>query len=385
MDRKNKKVDDTFDAITQSIGGHSDFIDNLKRKANRNKKNWKMEVLAYVNGLYESKVISASELSSYEKKIKGSSKWYDPSLWDIVVYFLCMTMIPILTVYFKTSSLQLAIIISIGVVALTSVVFSFRSSYSWVALLQGVTFSFFLCFLSLLLILWSTSLIEIYEKKVFDNRVDKFSSNKNGFLFIKKFASDYYDVDLILATENKSSFPFNIPSVHMPSIEVENRCILNMSGGYNMPVPFDENSDMHQAWLEGVMIHELAHCLDISRDHKDESIESVTTYSIYPPYTELINDFQSYYEISKLNANKNWREVVSDIMALGYFRIQYEENFYVLKEALIEYRTSNKDNYIHSTSCWIEKIDKDDLPEKYDDIFKYADELRRTLPCNWGN
>lgn len=141
-----------------------------------------------------------------------------------------------------------------------------------------------------------------------------------------------------------------------------------------------------------IMIHEVAHCLDIKRDFATfnfhlidpKSIHNViiATHSITPEYRSNIekDDIESYF----IEAQKSvlWREIFADVYSIGYLYIQYPDYAIAIRKALTEFRKkSYNSDPEHNTSCWLLAIENSSIPVSIDQLITWADQVRSKSSC----
>ncbi|MDT1883195.1 hypothetical protein FPK44_20885, partial [Acinetobacter baumannii] len=111
----------------------------------------------------------------------------------------------------------------------------------------------------------------------------------------------------------------NIPNASPASMQAASGyCILNLSPQNvlnTVPSLVDKT-----LWVQGIMMHEFAHCLDRARDLPNKnSLTPLSTLSIAPEQAKKVTDIQSYLQIERSDQTQLWREAVSDIFAVGYW------------------------------------------------------------------
>lgn len=75
-------------------------------------------------------------------------------------------------------------------------------------------------------------------------------------------------------------------------------------------------------WVDGIMIHELAHCLDVRRDYAGQGGAWTGVRSIAPADRRGIDDGPGHYTVAtKRETTQLWREALADMMAVGYWRL----------------------------------------------------------------
>lgn len=191
----------------------------------------------------------------------------------------------------------------------------------------------------------------------------------------------------------------NLPNSSGASITLENaHCKLNYNG--------DSVQDMTNAVavnLPGVktdidipklmiMVHELAHCLDIKRDFATFNLDRVDpkypqnivigTHAIAPQFRSaiLVNDVETYY----VEAGKSvlWKEAFADVYSIGFLYVQYPKIASSVTQNLISFRAkyASKDP-THDTTCWLANIENTVKPENVNELIEWSDKIRNNSDC----
>lgn len=111
---------------------------------------------------------------------------------------------------------------------------------------------------------------------------EAFMTDQEGFPFIKSFALEHYGVHVVLASAVSG---WATSSVALPHAGA---AFMSVGPGYceltlnRANVLRGFNGDDPSAWVKGVMVHELAHCLDVSRDMPAFTGRKIGTLSIAP-------------------------------------------------------------------------------------------------------
>ncbi len=227
--------------------------------------------------------------------------------------------------------------------------------------------------------------LKLYSQKQFDDQRQEFLSSATGFKVLKDYAFKNYKTVVELGDINDSwaLTTLNIPNASPASMQAASGyCILNLSPQNVLntaPSFVDKN-----LWVQGIMMHEFAHCLDRSRDLPNKnSLNPLSTLSIAPDQANKVTDLQSYLLNERSEQTQLWREAVSDIFAIGYWRIKADHNNYnSLVNSLYNYRAErSSDDPEHGTMCFIKAAMNSKLPLSEEKLFEWSDEIRRTAKC----
>lgn len=109
----------------------------------------------------------------------------------------------------------------------------------------------------------------------------------------------------------------------------------------------------------------------------------MSTLSIAPDQANKVTDLQSYLLNERSEQTQLWREAVSDIFAIGYWKIKADHNNYnSLVNSLYNYRAErSSDDPEHGTMCFIKAAMNSKIPLSEEKLFEWSDEIRRTAKC----
>ncbi|WP_144238071.1 hypothetical protein, partial [Microbacterium sp. C448] len=186
-----------------------------------------------------------------------------------------------------------------------------------------------------------------------------FVADADGFPFLKKFALEHYGVHVVLSSAvsgwntNTVALPHSIPALMYVG---PGYCDLvlnpaNVLKGFTGSDP--------TPWIKGVMVHELAHCLDVSRDMPSFTGRDIGTRSIAPGAAVSAVTLEQHLEAASRLPSQVWREALADSFTVGFWRMT-EPSADQLITDLLEKRSSG--DAAHYTSCWIEQAMQTPLP-----------------------
>lgn len=226
-------------------------------------------------------------------------------------------------------------------------------------------------------------IVRYYSVQEYQRELAEYQVSPSGFNYMKKLAKDHFGVQLVLADsavgwmDTQMESPVRSPaSVHVGPGFCELRIfpsgITSQAGGTEAELA---------AWSEGVEIHEIGHCIDIQRDF-DSNRELVSEPKSMPPLLSGTAPTLAYWGSP---ASKQWREIFSDLLALGYWKIKHASVFPKLSTQLIAKRTESvkgpHPDFVHDTSCWVEWATRQNMPGSFDALTGWADEMRQKAPC----
>jgi hypothetical protein len=206
-----------------------------------------------------------------------------------------------------------------------------------------------------------------------------------AFPFLKKFARENFDVDVVLGTAAHS---WATTSLALPGSSVASMhlgygyCQLNLQRD-NVLARFGTGDSVDKTlWIQGVMMHEFGHCLDLRRDMSDVTQHKVKTYSIAPVDAGQVKDLDTYLEATEKASTQLWREALADTFAIGFWRLAAPQEAGKLTAALEHTRSASKDDTTHSTSCWIKFAAAASAPQSPGHLLQWADTQRAKAPCS---
>lgn len=209
-------------------------------------------------------------------------------------------------------------------------------------------------------------------------------NSPTGFQPIKEIAERDYGVVLLLGDALDSWASTSIGSTQAPSPAQMQMgpgyCNLSLRpsralAGLKLTGPIAES-----AWLQGIMVHELGHCLDTMRDTKAQGELRVGTRSLAPGPDRAAHTLTSWLIAGSRQPNLLWREALADIMTVGHWRQVYPSVAGPLIGELLAKRADVLDR-THLTGCWIEAARDAELPAPQVKLFDWADGIRSGARC----
>lgn len=214
----------------------------------------------------------------------------------------------------------------------------------------------------------------------------KFVADPAGFPMIRNFAKENFGIDVVLGDVDSgwSTTALALPGSSVATMTVyQGFCEMNL---YREKLLLDfgpPSSASKVTWIQGVMLHELAHCLDGSRDLPTfGERRSIRTLSISPADAKHVVDIQSYVTAARTPGSMLWREALADIMAVGFWRLRFpgEANAMVTELRNKRVDAAGEDK-THATTCWIDLAAKARAPQSMGTMLEWADRLRASPEC----
>jgi hypothetical protein len=230
-----------------------------------------------------------------------------------------------------------------------------------------------------------TYVIGDYSQKRFNEERTEFLKNPNEFPFIRDFARSMYDIDVVLGgTEDAwllTSLSLNIPGASPASMRYSSgHCVLNMNKSktnesYKPKYPQDA-----EALMKGILIHEFGHCLDVSRDYPNFGQHIYKTHSIAPVDKANAIDAETYVTAAEKLSTILWREVFSDILQVGYWRLANPTRAQELADEWRNHRFMKKEKDPgHASACWLDQLKAVEDPSDFKSLLEWADIQRSTF------
>ncbi|HCA5183467.1 TPA: hypothetical protein MW242_003101 [Acinetobacter baumannii] len=223
------------------------------------------------------------------------------------------------------------------------------------------------------------------QKRKYIAEITYEQNNEKGFLKIKKFANEQYGIPLRLGgyEESWALTSLVIPQASVASLRTETGyCTINMSktnihnmyGQAKYPGPY-------QDWQRLIFAHELAHCIDRTRDLSPSmGTKILNTKSIPPVLRSNAKDLETYLSTEENKSTILWREAFADIYAIGFMYVKEPEKAKNLEKSLIYYRQLKSES-THGTSCWLNYASKLARPKSSNELVTWADKIRSNAPC----
>ena len=235
-----------------------------------------------------------------------------------------------------------------------------------------ILMTLFVTFLSPSIVNLGTQYVNNYIHKQFEIENAEFASNSHGFKILKEYAKKNYNLDIVLSNILP---PHGVPSL----IKIkEGYCELDIDP--SKIIKRDKPGRKYRdVWIQGVMMHELGHCLDISKDYPTFKNSRIGITSLAPSDRKGVNSIETLLSAGKKRSTRLWREALADTFAVGYWRIRYPKEASSLEKFLINKRKDG--DKAHRTDCWIKQAAKENAPVSGKELFTWALKIRNTEKC----
>ncbi|WP_051244487.1 hypothetical protein [Azohydromonas australica] len=209
-------------------------------------------------------------------------------------------------------------------------------------------------------------------------------ADPTGFPMLRELAREHYGIKVVLGDAGQSwaTTSVALPNASPASMTLHpGYCHLSMNRANVLRIFKPAGHVSEAVWIQGVMLHEFAHCLDGSRDAPTFSRSTVGTRSLAPSDAVHVKDLEGWLAAGELPATQLWREAVADVMAVGYWRLAAPGNAHDLVASLRKKRSNATHDTAHATMCWIDFAARAEAPSSLAELFAWADRLRTQAPC----
>ncbi|MES2299382.1 MAG: hypothetical protein V4582_20250 [Pseudomonadota bacterium] len=384
-----------FDFLTANLPvdtRESAWISSLKDEATRNQLRWKDRLNCFIEGLVASKALSddgAAQARNYMQKCQDTGLFHvtaSPMVWAGAGSFVLAAGFARAGNLWSWSVVFLALG-ALGVweirngrwlsppeLANQKTRAVLRRGYIVGAVIAPILIAAAVIICTPFAIGWS--------KLEFNNDQAAFRNDPNGLPMIQKFARENYNITVVLSSTNWGwkQTALILPNNSVGTMSVGNGyCYLSFFRSSLLGSWGIKDSTLSTGWTQGVMVHELGHCLDISRDVHGFDGQVVSTLSVAPTERSQVKNVSSFVEVGEQVASGQWREAIADIMAVGFWRQRFPMQADRLIANLIEKRKS--DDQAHTTGCWINFAMIKPAPSAPRDLLDWATGIRASAPC----
>jgi len=401
LTKRNENVDALFDRlfemleVSESVPGH-EFLRSLREDAQANGRNWQERLNEYLNSLQDQGCLSSSnteEIVTLASKcpvpLAGTWAVVSPLVWLMLGAFAVLGV----TTYSRTSLQSSVFIAAVAIVAAyTGWLWNRRPTrqrptgiMAWERHACALFYAVFAIPVAILLPLLSQVGYFEYLRHAHTVRSNEFRADPEGMVAFQKLAKDQYGIDVVLNDPDDDWVNTTL------AVKGASPALMDTSAGY-CALSFDsfslrtdfgiESPQLRKSWINGVLMHEMGHCLDVSRDHRGFGDKSdVGSHALAPSVARSVHDVQSYAVAANKDSSKLWREAYADIVAIGYWRVTEPGSYALLAKNLREARVKNASDTTHRTMCWIDATKSKVAPTSLAGIPAWADDIRSQANC----
>ncbi|MEO6824599.1 MAG: hypothetical protein ABI167_07735 [Nitrosospira sp.] len=385
-----KAVESLFDQLNQVTPTESIWLLALHQRAVKKKPGWKAEADSYVQGLVEAGAISVDVATTCRDKLEHcrDSSFGELYILVVIVIVAAAATTPWLVIVFGELWYAMLFIPAAYVaVRWNDKQLSLKRSNNLQQSRRERAIGIFFPTLYQLLVAWifvvaTVQMTQLWFIWRFDVERTIFLADPQGFPLLHKMAKEEYGIEVVLANARESFFSaidFQTASPALMAIRA-GHCRLTMHPEKVLHSYGSVGEVDSKLLVQGTMMHEFAHCLDLARDGPIFGQEAVGTRSLAPEDAREVNDIKSYLDAETHFKTRLWREAVADIFAVGYWKLTVPEAAGDLVATLRRMRPSEKGS-IHATRCWIDHADQTSAPTSIAALFEWADRLRTSALC----
>lgn len=386
-----------FDHLRQCAspqGDTSAWLTDLERQALKKRTGWKDEAEAYVRGLAAAGTLSADGAASCRERLSqclGS----EPSKRELLLPLAWIAAVSVSAVSRRTVAEDWLTPLVLGLLA-AAVGWRWTSTRPWIQRRndprQGRWERPVLSTIVAVVLAGSTYFIpgvvgEVMQDvsiRRFNADHAAFKTDPNGFPMLRRLAREHYGTEVVLGDAGHSwvSTSLAVPNASPASMMLQpGYCVLSLNRA-NLLRNFKPVGQVSEAvWIQGVMLHEFAHCLDKSRDAQTFSQGAVGKLSLAPADAANVTDLGGWIAAGDQLSTAFWREAVADVMAVGYWRLAAPGDAHDLVASLRQKRGGDSHDTTHATMCFIDAAEKAVAPASVAGLFAWADRLRTQAPC----
>ncbi len=373
----------------------SSWLETLRRRALKKESSWKADAYAYLHGLTAAGAVSPDRALLLQKAVarctSGVPRMRDfllPLAWMGIVAAIAQTCTGITIDMTTQAPLAALAAVGGGWWAATRVWMDRRNDQAnqkaWERPFVMVVCSLLSPMAAFVIGLLMATGLQALSVWRFEADRHAFESDPQGFPILQALARDQYGMDVVLGDSAQSwaTTSLNLPNASVASMAVRaGFCHLNMHRA-NVLRDFEAGDQVdHSRWLQGVMMHEFAHCLDLSRDLPSFGQHTIGTRSLPPAVAQDVKDVQELLQAGSIPETRLWREAVADVFAVGFWRVTAPQEADGLIDVLRRHRDSAKQDRAHATMCWIDAARQAAPPASTADLFTWAERLRVSAPC----
>lgn len=394
-----RRVQALFDAVRHATPGtaESSWLDSLERDARRVVPGWRERFDAWLLGWEQAGGVTTALAEQWRREADAchsTSMRLEPVAF-CVLWTLLVTLVTLAWQSALVSRLQG--LVGCAVVALTGVIWAqrlgwlssagARASRWWLYALKAVAAGVCSLFVGMFAPGLFAELAKLGSYRTFERQQNEFLAVPTGYPWVRDFARREYGVDVVMTAPQEawsrttlhvlgSSSALMNSGNGLCELSISRESILN-----SFAYPPKQSLDV---WVDGIMIHELTHCLNVRRDYAGQGGAWTGVRSIAPADRRSIDDGPGHYTVAtKRETTQLWREALADMMAVGYWRLNTKPaEFKAMTVTLRTKRQASKEqDTIHATMCWIDLAAGAPGPTSNKELFAWSDALRSSVRC----
>lgn len=230
-------------------------------------------------------------------------------------------------------------------------------------------------------------LMQVLSQVRFNDARNRLNNDPQGFPMLRTFARENYGVEVVLGDRESgwAQTEMMIPGASVATMSLESGyCEMNMNRQRVMREFGPVQANDATLWIQGVMMHEFAHCLDAYRDMPGFNGRQPSTFALSPADARNVTDAVTYIAATRKGTTMLWREALGDIFAVGYWRLAALPGHAELLASTLRAKRAEDAGVdkIHATMCWIDNAVLAPLPASNKDLLRWADQIRSSSVCS---
>lgn len=388
---------DLVKTVLPATAVDSAWLRDLKQSALQGKLEWKLKLHSYLQGITgkaerpEAVALVQHAVDECPEKGIPISHLVTPMLWALMISIATMSNVVLTWGSFPFWVLLPLVTVAAGATAMHMPWLNRALCFRLGRLERIVSIGIYATYLgfAVYFIPWATSLVmPALSQSNFQQERIRLNNDPQGFSALRIFARDNYSVEVVLGDVQSgwADTELSVPGGSVASMSLQSGyCQMNMNRARVQREFGPSQQSDAVLWTQGVMMHELAHCLDTRRDMPGFNGSPPATFALAPSEAASgVIDAQTYIAAGRKGSTMLWREALSDIFAVGYWRLstsseRAERLTLRLRAKRAEAAGSDK---AHATMCWIDQAAQAPLPGSYKALLSWADQLRATGRCS---
>lgn len=401
--RYGARVDAVFNLLKCVVPGttvDAEWLAQVRIAALQGRPEWKLKLDAYLRGLETGKADRADAIALVRNAVAECPEggvtfaaFALPVLWAVTASVATMGSLVITwgrALYWSWIPLVFGVgVIAAGQLPSLSREFSFRLGRFG----RSVLVCAYAAYALVAVFVVSSVTSEIMQARSqfrFNEARKLLNDDPRGFPMLRAFARENYGVEVVLGDQESG---WALTEMRIPGSSV---ATMSLASGY-CEMNMNRQRLMHEfgpaldndptQWMQGVMMHELAHCLDASRDMPSFNGRPPSTFALSPLDASNVIDARTYIAATRKSSTVLWREALGDVFAIGYWRLaaspaQADSLAARLRAKRAEDAGTDRG---HATICWIDQAVRAPLPGSNKDLLRWADQIRSSSACSTRN
>lgn len=398
--RYGSRVDAVFsllNCVVPATAVDAAWLAQVRNSAIQGRPEWKLKLDAYLQGLETGKVERADAIALVRTAVAecpeggvAFAAFALPFLWALTASIAAMGSLVITwgrALYWIWIPLVFVVgVIAAGQLPSLSREFSFRLGRFG----RSVCVCAYAAFALVAVLLAShmtSAFMQTLSQGSFKEARNRLNDDPQGFPMLRAFARENYGVEVVLGDQESgwALTEMRIPGASVATMSLASGyCEMNMNRQRLMHEFGPVQANDPTLWIQGVMMHEFAHCLDAYRDMPSFNGRRPSTFALSPSDASNVTDARTYIAATRKSSTVLWREALGDIFAIGYWRLAASPGQADLLAARLRAKRAEDagTDKGHATMCWIDQAVRAPLPASNKDLLRWADQIRSSSACS---